>query len=102
MCEVSDNPRVVIADQVEQEPSGLRGRCIGAATRNHHLESTRCEPLQSSEKRGSVTVWHTGAEDTGELPGQMRHPALQPVAFMGGNDVRQRLHQAWSILTEHR
>jgi hypothetical protein len=39
MREVSDNPRVVIADQVEHEPAGLWRRGIGAAARNHHLES---------------------------------------------------------------
>ena len=102
MREVSDNPRVVIADQVEHEPAGLWRQFIGAAARHHHLESVRCEPLQGGEKRRGVTLGHTGAEDPGELPGQMRHPTLQPVAFMGSNDVRQRLHQAWSILTEHR
>jgi hypothetical protein len=102
MREVSDNPRVVIADQVEHEPSGLWRQGIGAAGRDHHLESVRCEPLQGGAERRSLTLGHTGPEDTGELPGQMRHPALQPVAFMGSNDVRQRLHQAWSIRTEHR
>jgi hypothetical protein len=62
----------------------------------------RGEPLQGGEQRRSVAVGHTGAEDAGELPGQMCHAALHPVARMGGNEVRQRLHQAWAILTEHR
>jgi hypothetical protein len=102
MRQVPDNPKVVIANQVEHEPSGFRRRCIGATTRDHYLESVRCEPLQGGEKRRRVTLGDTGAEDTGELPGQMRHPTFQPVTFMGSNDVRQRLHQTWSILTEHR
>jgi hypothetical protein len=102
MREVSDNPEMIIADQVERKPAGFWRWCIGAAGGDYYLEPVCCEPLQGSEERRRMPLRHTGAEDTGELSGQMRHPTLQPVTFMGSNDVRQRLHQAWSILAEHR
>ena len=73
-------------------------RFVGSALCDHYLESVRCEPLQGIDEPNGIGVGHTGAEDASELPGQMRHPALQPIAFMGGNDIGQRLHQAWSIL----
>src|SRR5437870_3834040 len=80
--EISDNPEMIIADQVEREPAGIWRRFICAAVCDHDLESMHCQPLQGVHECRSVGVGHTGAENPGELPSQLCHPTLQPLAVM--------------------
>jgi hypothetical protein len=89
MREVTDNPKVIIADQVEREPTAILRRFVSSAAGDRDLESMHSESLQGVDECRRIGIGNTSAQDASELPGQLRHATLQPVAFVGGNDVRQ-------------
>ena len=51
MREVADNPEMIIANQVEREPSAILRRFVGSAACDRDVESVHGEPLQGVDER---------------------------------------------------
>ena len=58
------------------------------------------ERAQRALELGGRVLVHLDAQDAGELTGETRHAALQPVAAVAGDQRRHRLDQAGAVRSE--
>ena len=66
------------------------------------VKAARAQLPEGSHERRRLLVGDLDAEHAGELAGEVRHPALQPVAPVGGNDLRYGIHDPGVVRADER
>src|SRR5262245_7066149 len=70
--------------------------------RIRHRYAGIAEPAERRLKRVAFARRHTHAQDASELPAEPRHGAVDPVAAVLGDHLRQRFDQPRSVPRDHR
>ena len=97
---LAHDPRPIGPDQLEREQPTFRALDLASALDQDGESLIGLERAQRAlERRGRVLV-HLDAQDAGELTGEARHAALQPVAAVAGDQRRHRLDQAGTVRSE--
>lgn len=98
---VADDSGMVGAEQFEAQTRGRwRGGCRTA------FDDDRQAPVLKRRQGGAEVlgpvIGDGNSQDTCEAAGEVRHAALEPVAAMAGDRIRQRFDQPGPILANHR
>ena len=99
--DVADDAGAVVAHQFEVDGLAL-GAGLRPAGRQQHADALAGQRLQGLLQRRVALAGHGDAQDASELPGHARHAALQPVAALLGDAVRQFFHQPRLVGGNHR
>ena len=94
-----DETRSIKAKQFDLDD--LRGRDIRRrAPFDDDVKAARTQVPEGRLERRRLLVGNLDAEHARELAGKVHHPALQPVAPVGGNDLRYRIHDPGVVRTD--
>src|SRR5215475_12330351 len=87
---------MVDAGELEPDVAAHARGCARPALSYRHRYAGIAEPAERRLKRVAFARRHTHAQDASELPAEPRHGAVDPVAAVLGDHLRQRFDQPGS------